>query len=142
MSTGPHPSATVGAATAPDRRASMIGILLSALVGTALAVTAGGKIAGTAQINQSFAELDIPADQIPKIGAVLSICLALYANPRTAALGALALTAYLGGAVATNLRARAPLFTGTLTGVYIGVLMWTGMILRRPELLKLLGLKR
>lgn len=125
---------------ASDRRA--IGIVLSGLVGAVLAVAAGGKLAGTEQIKQGFAELGIPAGKIKKMGVVLTLCLALYANPRTAVLGALALTAYLGGAVTANMRADAPLFTGTLTAVYLGVLMWVGMVLRRPELLKVLGIDR
>lgn len=123
------------------RREQTIGIGLSAVIGAVLAVAAGGKLAGTKKIKQGFADLGIPDDKIMKMGLVLTACLALYANPRTAVLGAIALTAYLGGAVTANLRAGAPLFTGTLTAVYLGVLMWVGMVLRRPELLEVLGLK-
>lgn len=141
MSTGIHASvAPIGTTT--DRRGPVAGVALSALVGTVLSAAAAGKLAGTEKITQGFAELGIPAAQIPKIGVVLSMCLALYANPRTAVLGALGLTAYLGGAVAVNLRAQAPLFGATLTAVYVGILMWIAMILRRPELLKVLGLNR
>ena len=52
------------------------------------------------------------------------------------------MTAYLGGAVTANMRVEAPLFSTVLFAVYLGVLMWVGMVLRRPELLKVVGLTR
>jgi hypothetical protein len=80
--------------------------------------------------------------QAAVMGTVLTICLVVYAIPRTAVLGALGLTAYLGGAVTANMRIEAPLFSATLFAVYFGVLMWIGLVLRRPELLRVAGLKR
>jgi hypothetical protein len=70
------------------------------------------------------------------------VCLVVFLIPRTATLGALGLTAYLGGAVTASLRADLPLATVVLSAVYVGVLMWIGLILRRPELLRVLGLRR
>ena len=55
---------------------------------------------------------------------------ALYAWPRTAVLGAVLLTGYLGGAVATHLRVGSPLFSHTLFGVYLGIALWGGLWLR------------
>ena len=66
----------------------------------------------------------------------------MYAIPRTAVLGAVGLTAYLGGAVTANMRIEAPLLDHTLFAVYLGVVMWIGLLLRRPELLKVAGLRR
>jgi hypothetical protein len=63
-------------------------------------------------------------------GVILLVCTVLYAAPRTAVLGAILLTAYLGGAVATQLRVGAPLFTDVPFGVYLGVLLWGGVWLR------------
>jgi hypothetical protein len=62
----------------------------------------------------------------------------LYAIPRTAVLGALLLTAYLGGAVATQVRVGNPLFSHILFGVYLGLMMWGGLYLRDPRLRTLL----
>jgi hypothetical protein len=73
---------------------------------------------------------------------VLSVCIVVYAIPRTAVLGALGITAYLGGAVTANMRVEAPLFSATLFAVYFGLLMWVGLVLRRPGLLKVVGLTR
>jgi hypothetical protein len=76
------------------------------------------------------------------IGIALAICVVVYVIPRTAVLGALGITAYLGGAVTANLRVEAPLFSHTLFAVYLGVLMWVGLVLRRPELLRVAGIRR
>ncbi len=58
------------------------------------------------------------------------ICTILYAIPRTSALGAVLVTGYLGGAVATNVRAGLPLMGYVLAPVYVGVLAWLGLYLR------------
>jgi hypothetical protein len=73
---------------------------------------------------------------------VLAICVVVYVIPRTAVLGALGITAYLGGAVTANMRVEAPLFSHTLFAVYLGVLMWVGLAMRRPQLLEVVGLRR
>jgi DoxX-like protein len=76
------------------------------------------------------------------MGIVLALCVVVYLIPRTAVLGALGVTAYLGGAVTANMRVEAPLLSHTLFAVYLGVLMWVGLVLRRPELLRTVGLRR
>ena len=81
------------------------------------------------------------ADMARTLGLVLFLCTLLYAAPRTAVLGALLLTAYLGGAVATHVRAGNPLFTHTLFGVYMGVLMWGGLYLRDAAVRALIPLR-
>jgi hypothetical protein len=68
------------------------------------------------------------------LGAVLMVCTILYAAPRTAILGAILLTGFLGGAVATHMRAGSPLFSHVLFGVYIGVVVWVGIYLRDAKL--------
>ncbi|MES2054709.1 MAG: DoxX family protein [Pseudomonadota bacterium] len=72
------------------------------------------------------------------IGAILLVSVILYAWPRTAILGAVLITAFLGGAVAVNLRADMPLFSNTLFGVYIGLVAWAGLWLRDPRVRALL----
>src|SRR5258708_38493418 len=71
------------------------------------------------------------------LGTILLVCTVLYAWPRTAILGAILLTGYLGGAVATHLRIANPLFSHTLFGVYIGLMAWAGLLLRDARLPRL-----
>lgn len=68
------------------------------------------------------------------LGAILAVCTALYAWPRTAFLGAVLLTGYLGGAVAVHLRVGSPLLGFTLFGVYLGAVAWAGLWLRDARL--------
>ena len=58
----------------------------------------------------------------------------------TAALGAVLLTGYLGGAIATHLRVGSPVFSHTLFGIYMGAILWGGLILRHPRIGALLGI--
>jgi hypothetical protein len=69
------------------------------------------------------------------LGLLLLACTLLYIVPRTSVLGAILVTAYLGGAVATHVRLGHPLFSHVLFGVYVGILMWGGLALRLPALL-------
>ena len=112
------------------------------LVGAFLVFDAAGKLVGAPQVKEGTAALGFPAGQALVMGLVLSVCLVVYAIPRTAVLGALGITAYLGGAVTANMRVEAPLFSTILFAVYFGVLMWVGLALRRPALLKVAGLTR
>jgi len=68
------------------------------------------------------------------LGVILMGCTVLYALPRTSLLGAILLTGYLGGAVATHVRVANPLFSHVLFGVYVGVFVWAGIYLRDPRL--------
>ena len=126
----------------PTRRQARAGIILSALVGAFLIFDAFGKVARLKEFEAGAAALGFPAGHSLIMGTVLTICLVVYAIPRTAVLGALGITAYLGGAVTANMRIEAPLWSTTLSAVYVGVLMWVGLGLRRPELFKVVGLRR
>jgi hypothetical protein len=137
-------TSTDAAADAPVKRSltQKIGIGISVLVGAFLVFDAAGKLAGVAQVKEGTAALGFPVGQALIMGIVLSACVVVYAIPRTAVLGALGITAYLGGAVTANMRVEAPLFSATLFAVYFGLLMWVGLVLRRPGLLKVVGLAR
>ncbi len=91
-------------------------------------------LANIAPVQQASARLGLPLGLAPVIGAVELICLAAYLLPRTAVLGAILLTGYLGGAVAIQLRAGSPLFAEALFPIYVGVLVWGGLALRQPGL--------
>lgn len=119
-----------------------VGIGISVLIGAFLVFDVAGKLAGIQQVKEGTAALGFPAGQALVMGIVLAVCVVVYAIPRTAVLGALGVTAYLGGAVTANMRIEAPLFSTILFAVYVGVLMWVGLALRRPELLKVAGLAR
>ena len=122
-------------------RTQKIGIGISALVTAFLAFDAFGKLAAVPQVKEGTQDLGFPVSQALIMGIVLAACVVVYVIPRTAVLGALGITAYLGGAVTANMRVEAPLFTHILFAVYLGVLMWVGLAMRRPELLKTVGLR-
>jgi hypothetical protein len=126
----------------PGRVSRLIGMGISVLVAAFLAFDACGKLAGIQQVQDGTAALGFPVHQALVMGIMLSICVLVYVIPRTAVLGALGITAYLGGAVTANMRVEAPLFSNVLFAVYIGVLMWVGLALRRPQLLAVAGLRR
>lgn len=74
--------------------------------------------------------LQWPMELMPVVGTILLACVALYIIPRTSILGAILLTGYLGGAIASHMRVSNPLFTHTLFPIYIAVLIWLGLYLR------------
>ena len=76
------------------------------------------------------------------LGILLMLCTAFYAAPPTAVLGAVLMTGYLGGAVASHVRIGNPLFSHVLFGVYLGILMWGGLWLRDPRVRALMPLRR
>ncbi|HUI64300.1 MAG TPA: DoxX family protein [Bacteroidota bacterium] len=100
------------------------------------------KVIKEPHVVQGTAQLGYPEALIPTIGFILLGCLILYAIPRTAILGAILLTGFLGGAVATNVRIENPLFSHTLFPVYVGILVWGGLYLRSDRLRSLLSLRR
>jgi hypothetical protein len=79
---------------------------------------------------------------LPIIGALGLISTLLYIFPKTSVLGAILLTGYFGGAVATHLRLNNPLFSHTLFTVYFGILIWGGLWLRNSKLRELFPLRQ
>ena len=76
------------------------------------------------------------------LGVITVACTVLYAIPRTSMLGAILLTGYLGGAMASHLRIGSPLFSHTLFGLYLGLMVWGGLWLREPRLRALIPFLR
>ncbi|MGN6285302.1 MAG: DoxX family protein [Afipia sp.] len=87
-------------------------------------------------------QLGIPTELARTLGVLTLLCTILYAIPRTAVLGAILLTGYMGGAIYTHLRADSPLFTHTLFGVYLAVLIWGGLYLRDERVRALIPFRR
>lgn len=88
---------------------------------------------------EANAILQWPMEKMPLIGTILLICTVLYIIPRTAVLGAILLTGYLGGAIATHVRVGTPLFSHTLFPIYIAIFIWLGLYLRDARVKAILG---
>ena len=136
-------TAAIFGAQPASRAGSRMGWGLSALAILFLAADAAGKLLVPDVMIANSPPLGIPADPAfyRLLGAILAICTTLYAIPRTAVLGAILLTGYLGGAVASHLRVGSPLLSFTLFGVYLGFAVWGGLYLREPRLRALLPLR-
>jgi hypothetical protein len=117
-------------------KALWTGRILSGLVVLFLLVDAGFKLIKPlpAPAVQAFAQLGYPIELAAGIGILLLSCVALYLIPRTSVLGAILLTGYLGGAVASHLRVGDPWFSHVLFPVYIGLFIWGGLYLRENRL--------
>jgi len=87
----------------------------------------------------SVDELGYAEHHLPIMGTLALIATVLYAIPATSVLGAVLLTGYFGGAIATHVRIDNPLFSHILFPVYLAILMWGGIWLRDPRVRKLLS---
>lgn len=92
-------------------------------------------------VAEASAKLGYKNDTIFNVGIVLLVCVVLYAIPQTSILGAILLTGYLGGAVATHVRVGDPLFSHILFPTYLGTLLWLGLYLRDTRLRALVPLR-
>jgi|SRR5689334_6741774 len=117
-----------------SRAASLAGTVLTVLLTAFMLFDAVPKILQLPFVVQATEAMGFAASAVPVIGSVLLVCLALYLVPRTAILGAVLLTGYLGGAVCAQLRIEAPLFSTMLFPVYFGTLVWVALYLRSPQL--------
>jgi len=109
------------------------GLVVSGLVGALMMLDGAMKLFKPVPVVEAFARTGWPVDLSVTLGIILLTCTVLFLIPRTAVLGAILLTGYLGGAVATNLRLHNPLFGYTLFPVYFGVLVWLAVRLREPR---------
>jgi hypothetical protein len=109
-----------------------VGIALSSLAVLFLLVDAVMRLLALPAVLSSNAQLGYPGtEQFARdLGAVLLVCTLLYAWPRTAVLGAIVLTGYLGGAIATHVRIGSPLLSHVLFGLYVALFVWGGLVLR------------
>jgi hypothetical protein len=91
---------------------------------------------------EATTRIGYPLDTIRPLGIICLVCTVLYAIPRTSILGAILLTSYLGGAIASKVRIEDPLFSSVLFGAYFGILVWGGLYLRDERLRSLIPLRR
>jgi hypothetical protein len=128
--------------TAPVSKTSLwAGRVFSGLVVLFMLFDSSIKLMKLAPAVEGTAKLGYPVSVVLSIGIVLFVCTVLYAIPRTSILGAILLTGYLGGAVASNVRVENPLFGYVLFPVYVGVLLWLGLFLRDVRLRALIPLR-
>ena len=118
------------------------GRTLSGLAAAFLIFDSIGKLLRVQPVIEGTVSLGYPVGVILPLGVTLLTCVLVYLVPRTAILGALLLTGYLGGAVATHVRVGNPLFTHALFPIYVAALVWGGLVLRDRQLRAFLPLRR
>lgn len=120
---------------------TITGWVLSGLVTAFLIMDLTMKFIALPIVISTTEDLGWQASSVLPLAITLTVCTALYIFPRTAVLGAILLTGYLGGAVATHVRIGSPLFSHVLFGVYLGLLVWGGLYLRDPRVRALIPLR-
>jgi hypothetical protein len=117
------------------------GRIMSGLPALFLLFDAVMKLVKPPLVVQATVQLGFAESMIVPLGVVLLASTVLYLIPRTAVLGAILLTGYLGGAIATQVRVGNPLFTHELFPVYLALLLWGGLFLRDVRLRELIPLR-
>ncbi|PDQ19506.1 hypothetical protein CN311_19155 [Mesorhizobium sanjuanii] len=135
---------TIAQSTSVSSPALWTGRVLSAIIVLFMILDGVIKLPPLDVVTQTMVPLGWPADAnvARMLGVIGLISTALYALPRTSVLGAILLTAYLGGAIATHARVGSPLLSHTLFGVYLGIILWGGLYLRDPRVRALIPFSR
>jgi hypothetical protein len=118
------------------------GWLLSGLVIAFLLADAGGTLLAIEPLKKATLEIGYPLGLMWLIGALSLFCLVLYAIPATCVLGAIVLTGFLGGAIASHLRVAGTLTPEMIVSLTLGVLAWGGLWLRDARLRVLIPRRR
>ena len=118
----------------PSKAQKWTGYVLSTVVVLFLLMDSVMKLLKLPVVLDASAKLGFSAPVTFTIGVILLCCLILYTIPHTSFLGAILLSAYLGGAVCTHLRLGNPLFSHILFPTYLGIMLWLGLYLREPRL--------
>ncbi|WP_437540889.1 DoxX family protein [Sorangium sp. So ce367] len=118
------------------------GRILSGLSVAFLLFDSIGKLMMVPQVLEGSEQLGYPVSSVRGIGLVLLASVVTYMIPRTSVLGAILLTGFLGGAVATHVRVDNPLFSHVLFPVYVAAMIWGGLLLRDERLRALLPLRK
>jgi hypothetical protein len=128
--------------TAPASKGRLwTGRIISALPALFLVMDGVMKLMKPDFVVKATVQLGYPENVIFPLGIIVLVCVILYVIPRTAVLGAILLTGYLGGAVATHARVGDPLFSHTLFPIYFAILLWGGLYLREERLRALIPLR-
>ena len=124
-----------------SRRAILVGRAMTTIAVLFLTMDTAMKLLRVPQAVEGTVQLGYPVSVIVPLGVVSLVMLVLLLIPRTSLFGALLWTGYLGGAVATNVRVEAPLFSHVLFPVYVALLIWGGLWLRDARLRALVPLR-
>jgi hypothetical protein len=138
----PREFAMVETAQPVSNGALWSGRVISGLVVLFLLLDGAIKLIPLDVVVETSVQLGIPTHHARMLGILTLAGTLLYAFPRTAVLGAILLTGYLGGAVATHVRVGSPLFSHVLFGVYLGILVWGGLYLRDQRIRALIPWRR
>jgi DoxX-like family len=131
-------------AAAPSvvKKRPIVAYILTGLVALFLTFDMVLKVLALAPAVQGTTELGYPAATVRWIGLIELVCLGLYLVPGTTVLGAILLTGYLGGAIATHVRVGSPLVSHTLFPIYVALMAWGGLYLRETRLRDILPFRR
>ena len=136
---------TMIAGTAPiAKSASWTGRVLSGLVIVFLLFDGAIKLVPWPIVTETMDKMGYGSSETlaRSLGLITIVCTLLYSVPPTSILGAILLTGYLGGAMASHVRIGSPLFTHTLFGLYLGLMVWGGLWLRDRNLRGLIPFRR
>jgi len=134
--------ATYAAAPTVSTKRLWTGRMLSALGALSLVFDGIIHTLKITPVVEAFAQLGYPLGTARALGLIELICVALYLLPRTSVLGAILLTGYLGGAIATQVRVGAPLFSTTLFPIYVALFILGGLYLRDDGVRSLIPWRR
>jgi hypothetical protein len=132
----------MNATTIQSRKSLWVGRILSGFAVLFMVSDGVIKLFQITAVKETFTQLGYPTDLAVGIGILGLICVAIYLIPRTSVLGAILLTGYLGGAVATHVRVGSPLFSHRLFPIYIGLFIWGGLYLRDRGLRNLIPFRK
>lgn len=125
---------TDAAVHVPNKRKTIAGIVLSTLGAMFMLFDAVLHVLVITPVVIAFNQLGYPLSVSRTLGLIELACAILYLIPRTAVLGAVLLTGYLGGAIATQVRVGAPLLSTGLFPIYVALFLWGGLYLRDARL--------
>ena len=115
---------------APSKAARITGWIMTILPALLFAFSGIMKVIHPPALDEGFAKMQLPVSWALPLGILELACLVIYLIPRTAVVGAILLTGYLGGAMITHLRIGEP----PVTHVILGIVLWGGIWLRDPRL--------
>ena len=133
------PARRTQAEAAPRRGVVLAGRFISGFLGIFLLFDGGARVAHFAPYVEGLVKAGYPAQAGTPIGVALIVCTLLYLLPRTAVLGAILVTGYLGGAMATHVRVGE---SNYIFAFVFAALIWLGLWLREPRLRALVPLRR
>src|SRR5947208_8303571 len=116
-----------------NRKAIWAGRVISILVALPFAFSAAMKLIAHPEVIKGMSHLGLPESLIMPLGVIELLCVVLYLVPKTSIFGAILFTGYVGGAIVTHLRMGEPVYLH----IALGIAIWLGLYLRRPQLRQL-----